>query len=70
VLPLAVLRPEAGGESGTSAGVAGWPEDIWREFVTTRTPRHLHETRGTYASASRRAEKNDRCPYADVPAGA
>ena len=71
VLPLAALRPEAGGETGTSsAGIAGWPDDLWREFVTTRAPRHQHETRGTYASASRRAEKNGRCPYADVPAGA
>ena len=69
VLPLAALEPEGRGEIGTSAGIAGWPDDIWREFVTTRTPRHLHQTRGTYASASRRAERNDRCPYADVPAG-
>jgi Family of unknown function (DUF6065) len=71
VLPLAALRPEAGGETGTSsAGIAGWPDDLWREFVTTRAPRHLHETRGTYASASRRAEKTDRCPYSDAPASA
>jgi hypothetical protein len=54
-----------------SAGVpAEWPEDVWREFVTTRAPRHLNESRGTYASASRRAERTDRCPYADTPAGA
>ena len=33
-------------------------------------PRHQHETRGTYASASRRAEKNGRCPYADVAGAA
>ena len=52
------------------AGIAEWPEDVWREFVTSRAPRHQSETRGTYASASRRAERNGRCPYADVPAPA
>lgn len=70
VLPLSALRPEAGGESGTSAGIGAWPEDVWREFVQARAPRHSHETRGTYASASRRAEKTGRCPYTDVAAGA
>jgi hypothetical protein len=31
---------------------------------------HGRTSRGTYASASRRAERTDRCPYADTPAGA
>ena len=70
VLPLAALRPEVDGETGTSAGIAEWPEDVWREFVTARAPRHQSETRGTYASASRRAERNERCPYSDAPSPA
>ena len=70
LVPLAALQPELGGEPGTSGGIGEWPEDVWREFVTTRAPRHLYQARGSYASASRRAERNDRCPYADAPAPA
>jgi hypothetical protein len=69
VLPLSALRPTPGGETGTSAGIAEWPEDVWREFVAARSPRHRNEQRGTYASASRRAERTGRCPYADPPDG-
>jgi hypothetical protein len=69
LVPLAALQPELA-ETG-NGGIAEWPEDVWREFVAARSPRHLHETRGTYASASRRAEKTDRCPYSDAsPASA
>ena len=77
-LPMAQLprapagRPRAGGagrDRHVVAGIAAWPDDIWREFVTTRDSPARTNTRGTYASASRRAERNDRCPYADVPAG-
>jgi hypothetical protein len=66
VLPLAAFRPEVAGETGTSAGIAEWPEDVWREFVAARAPRHHAENKGTYASASRRAERTGRCPYADA----
>lgn len=68
LVPLAALQPELA-ETG-NGGIAEWPEDVWREFVAARSPRHLHETRGTYASASRRAEKTGRCPYPDAPASA
>ncbi|WP_217177612.1 DUF6065 family protein [Streptomyces sp. AC495_CC817] len=45
------------------AGVAAWPEQIWREFVRSRAPREQHARRGSYASAARRAARNGRDPY-------
>jgi hypothetical protein len=62
VVPLASLRPQHV-NADHPAGFAAWPDDVWAEFVSTSRPRFAGDRRGTYATASRRAAANGRCPY-------
>ena len=62
LLPLSAMEQTSA--AATDSGIAGWPDDVWAEFVAVRAPRHSDTRRmGTYRTASRRAAQNGRCPY-------
>lgn len=65
VVPLEGIEAQAI-SPGDSAGMGGWPEDVWQEFLQSRGERSAADRqRGTYLRAAKRAAKNDRAAYAE-----
>lgn len=60
IVPEQDILPSQSQGGAQCGGLAGWPDDIWKQFLISRTPRHEHAHPGTYQKAARRAERADR----------